>query len=117
MICRLCLGLIAGTAVGVTVAGAAKPMTFWNLTQATVTHLYLAPAGTTTWTKDQCLNDPDKSVDPDERLQLAGVKPGRYDVRLTDVNGRTCLIHNVELQDNKPYAFAVSEDQMKSCGK
>jgi hypothetical protein len=36
--------------------------------------LYLAPAGTTKWSTDQCANDPDGSVDPDERSSGAGVR-------------------------------------------
>ncbi len=107
----LVLTLIGGTLS----AHAAAPMQFWNLTKNTVQHLYLAPAGTDRWTKDQCTNDPDKSVDPDERLRLTDVQPGRYDVRLSDVKGRTCLVRNVQLQGGKPYAFALSESDLKSC--
>ena len=108
--------LIAGAVLTVGSAAAARPLMFWNLTAATITHLYLAPAGTTNWTQDECLNDPDKSVDPDERLRLNGVTPGRYDVRLTDAHGRTCQLRNVKLQSDRPYALAISEDQMKRCG-
>jgi hypothetical protein len=110
------IGLVGGAVLIVASASAAKPMMFWNLTAATITHLYLAPAGTTTWTQDECLNDPDKSVDPDERLRLSGVTAGRYDVRLTDTHGRTCLLRNVEVRGDRPYAFTISEDQMKRCG-
>jgi hypothetical protein len=107
-------GLLVAAAVIIGAAGVER-MTFWNLTSATITHLYLAPAGTAKWTSDECLNDPDKSVDPDERLGLSGVSAGRYDVRLTDAHGRTCLLRNVELRENTPYALAISEDQMKRC--
>lgn len=100
---------------GAVTTHAAGPMKFWNLTKNTVDHLYLAPAGTDHWTKDQCTNDPDKSVDPDERLRLTDVQPGRYDVKLSDVKGRTCLVHNVQLNGDKAYAFALSESDLKSC--
>lgn len=93
----------------------ARPMQFWNLTKNTVQHLYLAPAGSTHWSKDQCTNDPDGSVDPDERLRLTGVQPGRYDVRLSDDKGRSCLVKNVQLQSGKPYAFSLSESDLTSC--
>lgn len=96
-------------------AYAGPPMQFWNLTKNTVQHLYLAPAGSNHWSKDQCTNDPDGSVDPDERLHLTGVQPGRYDVRLSDDKGRSCLVKNVQLQSGKPYAFSLSESDLQSC--
>ena len=66
-----------------------KPSRFWNLTGETVTHLYLAPAGTERWGADQCRNDPDGTVDFDERLRITGTAAGRYDVKLTQKSGRT----------------------------
>ena len=51
---------------------------FWNLTGETITHLYLTPAGTTNWGNDQCRNDPDGSVDFDERLRITSVTSGKY---------------------------------------
>ena len=54
-------------------AWSADRMLFWNLTGTKITKLYLAPAGTTKWGPDQCANDPDGSVDPDERLRLVGL--------------------------------------------
>ena len=65
-------------------AFAAGTMRFWNLTSFTVYGLQLAPVGSQAWGPNQCDNDPDKSVDPDERLKLVGVAPGRYDVKLAD---------------------------------
>ncbi|MGB8275817.1 MAG: hypothetical protein WCF16_11200 [Alphaproteobacteria bacterium] len=95
----------------------AEKLRFWNLTIATVTHLYLAPAGSDKWGKDQCENDPDKSVDSDERLLITDVEPGRYDVKLTDKLGRTCLVRNVEVKGGKPYAFSIEENELKDCKK
>jgi len=46
---------------------AAERLRFWNLTKVTIAELYLAPVGTAEWGPNQCLNDPDKSVDSDER--------------------------------------------------
>src|SRR5579863_9197263 len=60
-------------------ASAAERMRFWNLTGVKITKLYLAPAGTTNWGPNQCANDPDGSVDPDERLKLTGLAAGHYD--------------------------------------
>src|ERR1700733_13157891 len=98
-------------------AWSADRMMFWNLTGTKITRLYLAPAGSTKWTSDQCANDPDGSVDPDERLKLAGLVPGRYDVKLTDAEGRTCVVKNVTLESGRAYAFSISDSELKDCSK
>jgi hypothetical protein len=99
------------------VARAADRMQFWNLTGATITKLYLAPAGTAQWGPDQCANDKDGSVDADERLRLTGIQAGRYDVKLTDANGRTCVVKDVTVVAGKAYAFSLSESDLKDCSK
>ena len=38
-------------------AGAADHLPFWNLTANTINECSLAPAGTTNWGPNQCLND------------------------------------------------------------
>jgi hypothetical protein len=98
-------------------AWSADRMLFWNLTGTKISKLYLAPAGTTKWGPDQCTNDPDGSVDPDERLRLVGLAPGHYDVKLTDAEGRTCVVKNVTLEAGKAYAFSISESELKDCSK
>jgi hypothetical protein len=98
-------------------AGAAEKFKFWNLTAATITDLRMAPAGTDKWGANQCLNDSDKSVDHDERLTLTDVTPGRYDVKFTDKTGRSCLVKNVEVKSGRPYAFSISEKELKDCKK
>lgn len=95
-------------------AAAAGRMTFWNLTSHTVTFLALAPAGSEAWGPNQCANDKDGAVDADERLTLTGVGAGRYDVRLAD-RARTCVVRNVELSAGKPYAFSLSDADLKDC--
>ena len=94
---------------------AAQGMRFWNLTSFTVYRLQLAPAGTQAWGPNQCDNDPDKSVDPDERLKIVGVVPGRYDVRLADKKRRLCLARNVEVKSGGSYAFSVSVKELADC--
>ena len=74
-----------------------RPTRFWNLTRYTISELYLAPAGTTNWGPNQCKNDKDGTVDPDERLPITGVTAGSYDVKLVDVSGRTCLVRNIKV--------------------
>ncbi len=50
-----------------------RPTRFWNLTRHTISELSLAPAGTTNFGPNQCKNDKDGTVDPDERLRVTGV--------------------------------------------
>ena len=108
----LLLALLAGGAG----AQQAQPRAtrFWNLTGQTITHLYLAPAGGTNWGADQCRNDPDGSVDDDERLPVTGITAGRYDTKLTQKSGRVCLVRNIEI---KPGAiFSIDKAALAKCG-
>jgi hypothetical protein len=98
-----------------TASAADRPLRFWNLTAGTVTGLYLAAPGSGQWGPNQCLNDPDKSVDHDERLTITGASPGRYDVKLVDQKGRTCLVRDVELVSGRPYAFSIGEKDLTDC--
>ena len=100
-----------------TAASSADRMRFWNLTSTTISKLYLAPTGTTKWSANQCANDPDGTVEMDERLELKGLTAGRYDVKVIDVNGRTCTVKDVLLQAGKGYAFSLSEADLKDCTK
>ena len=107
----LALGILAA---GLAAYGAER-LRFWNLTAETITELYLAPPGSGQWGPNQCLNDPDKGVESDERLTITGVEPGRYDVKLVDKKGRACVMPNVELMAGKPYAFSISEKDVLNC--
>jgi hypothetical protein len=98
-------------------ATAAERLKFWNLTSFTIKELHLAPAGTADWGPDQCRNDPDGAVEADERLTLKDVVPGRYDVKVTDKKGWTCVVRNVEVLAGKPYAFSISEKDLADCNK
>jgi hypothetical protein len=96
-------------------ANAADKLRFWNLTDATIVELYLAPVGTEQWSKNQCENDPDKSVSADERLLLTDITAGRYDVKLKGKSGRVCLARNVELKSTGPYAFSIANGDLGDC--
>lgn len=100
-----------------TPAWPADRMQFWNLTGTTINKLYLAPSGTTQWGPNQCANDPDGAVEPDERLKLTGISPGHYAVKLTDAAGRTCLVKDVLVEAGAKYAFSLSEADLKECLK
>jgi hypothetical protein len=91
-----------------------KGTQFWNLTKNTLTTVALAPAGTTNFGPNQCLNDPDKSVDHDERLKITGVETGRFDVKVADKT-RTCVVRNVQVTAGK--VFSIDEKQMTDCVK
>ena len=93
----------------------AADLRFWNLTNATVTSLTMAPAGTTNFGPNQALNDRDKEVDHNERLPLRGVSPGRYDVKLGFAKNRICTVRNVEVKGEGRYAFSLEQSDLTDC--
>ena len=86
---------------------------FWNLTGETITHLSMAPAGTTRWGPDQCRNDPDGTVDFDERLRITNIASGRYDVRFTDKTGRSCVVTGIEVKTGA--VFSIGKESLTHC--
>jgi hypothetical protein len=92
-----------------------RPPRFWNLTQGRISEFHLAPAGTTNWGPNQAKNDKDGVVDPDERLNITGVQPGTYDVKLADLAGRTCLVRNVKVEAGQ--IFSIEEKDLTSCNR
>jgi hypothetical protein len=113
---RFAVALIALAAHGqASVAAEGKGIRFWNLTSTTVAKLYLSPAGKNEWGPDQCRNDPDGAVDHDERLKLAGVAPGRYDLKLADRSGRLCFVRNMTIEADK--VFSVGDKDLTECSK
>jgi hypothetical protein len=75
--------------------------------------LSLAPAGTAKWGPDQCRNDPDGSVDFDERLRITGVSSGRYDAEFTDKTGRTCTVSNIDIKAGG--VFSIGKEALEHC--
>lgn len=100
-------------------AMAQERMAFWNLTSFTITNLVMALAGSGgasgEFGPNQCANDRDGTVDHDERLRLAGIAPGRYDVRLTTKPGRICTIRNVEVKGGGKYSFSLADSDLVDC--
>jgi hypothetical protein len=90
-----------------------RPTRFWNLTRHTISEFHLAPAGTANFGPNQCKNDKDGTVDPDERLRITGVMPGSYDAKLKDVSGRTCVVRNIEVKAGE--IFSIEEKELTSC--
>ena len=109
-----CIAAIFLTVVSATVANA-KDTRLWNLTAHTIISLKLSPAGKNDWGPDQTANDPDHSVDHDERLKITATPSGRYDVKFADTAGRHCLIAGVDIREGA--VFAIEEKNLGECGK
>jgi len=92
-----------------------RPTRFWNLTQGRISEFYLAAAGTTDWGPNQAKNDKDGVVDPDERLRITGIKSGSYDVKLKDLDGRTCMLHGIKVEVGQ--IFSIDEKDLTGCSK
>jgi hypothetical protein len=110
---KLTLLLLALATTASAALAEGRPTRFWNLTRHTISEFYLAPAGTTEFGPNQCKNDKDGTVDPDERLPIIGVAPGIYDARLKDVSGRSCLARNLKLEAGQ--IFSIEEKELTSC--
>jgi hypothetical protein len=110
---RSVLLIAALTCVPTQASAQAHPTRFWNLTLYAISEFYLAPAGTTNWGPNQCKNDKDGRVDPDERLRITDVPTGTYDAKLSDVTGRTCLVRNVKVETGA--IFSIAEKDLTSC--
>ncbi len=107
--------LLAAACAMAAPAVAEDRLSFWNLTGATITNLVLSPAGADAYGPNQCANDPDGAVDHDERLRLAGITPGRYDVRLTTKAGRVCTVPDVPVKAGGKYAFSLADADLVGC--
>jgi hypothetical protein len=105
--------LVLATTSSMAFAEASRPTRFWNLTRHTISELSLAPAGTTDFGPNQCKNDKDGTVDPDERLRITGVAPGAYDAKIKDTSGRSCLVRNVKVEAGE--IFSIEEKDLTSC--
>jgi hypothetical protein len=105
----------AGILISSDIAFAAegKGVRFWNLTASTIVNFQLSPAGQNSWGKNQCENDADGSVDHDERLKISGIVPGRYDAKLKDKDGRSCVVRNIEV--NAGDVFSIEDKQLIDC--
>jgi hypothetical protein len=118
MATKLALRKIVLTALALAAVSSAgfaqgRPTRFWNLTRHAISEFYLAPAGTANFGPNQCKNDKDGTVDPDERLRLSGVAPGTYDAKLKDVSGRSCLVRNIRVEAGE--IFSIEEKELTDC--
>ncbi len=109
------LGLATAAALCVSAASAAPKTKFWNITGDTIVKFELAPAGTAKWGPDQCKNDPDDSVDDDERLTVKDVATGTYDARMTYKDGNVCSAKSVKVVEGK--IFSIEKKDLTNCTK
>jgi hypothetical protein len=112
------LWMLSAAGVAASSAGchafAADRFFLYNLTTATTfTGVYLAPAGSDRWGRNQALNDKDKTVDPSERLSIKDVERGRFDAKLIDQKGRTCFRHDIDL--SKDTTFDIRDADLVDC--
>ena len=110
---KFAIVFVALIATSMVAHAAERPIRFWNLTRNTITEFYLAPAGTTSWGANQCKNDRDGTVDPDERLRITDTPPGLYDAKLVDTTKRTCIVRNLKLEAGE--IFSIEEKELTSC--
>lgn len=95
--------------------GSKSKMKFWNLTGEDLVEVSLAPAGSGKFGEDQTANDDNNAIENDERLPLTNVTAGKYDVRIKDKAGKTCIIKDVDVKDSGPYSFSIEADQLTDC--
>jgi hypothetical protein len=101
--------------VGAPTLAMAKDTRFWNLTADTITSFQLSSAGRNDWGKNQTDNDPDHSVDHDERLKITDVKSGVYDAKFVDSKRRACTVEDLQIKEGA--VFSIQEKQLTNCAK
>lgn len=107
--------LIIGLSASPAFAAGGKGIRFWNLTSITIAKFYMAPAGSGKYGANQCENDRDGTVSPDERLKITNVTPGTYDLKFADEKGRVCIVKNVAVEADA--VFLVEEKDLTNCNK
>ena len=113
-LCAVWLSFVAGLSCTALPASAADRFFLYNLTTSTTfTGVYLAPAGSDRWGGNQALNDKDKEVDPSERLAIKDIARGRFDTKLVDPNGRTCIRRGIDL--SRDTTFDIRDADLTDC--
>ena len=110
---RLALSIVSLLAAFAAAHAAEGPTRFWNLTPMTLTGFYLAPAGSGAWGMNQCQNDRDGSVDPDERLRITGIESGTFDAKLAAASGRQCIVRDLKIETGT--IFSIEEKDLTQC--
>lgn len=106
---------IAAVFSGTGAEAASKGIRFWNLASITIAKFYMAPAGSGKYGANQCENDRDGTVSPDERLKITNVTPGSYDVKLADTKGRVCIVKGLKVDADA--VFSIEDKDLTNCNK
>jgi hypothetical protein len=110
----VCLSLVVAlSCVGLPAAAADRFFLYNMTTSTTFTGVYLAPAGSDRWGSNQALNDKDKAVDPSERLAIKDIARGRFDAKLVDPKGRTCIRRDIDLSQDT--TFDIRDTDLTDC--
>ncbi|PPQ34776.1 hypothetical protein SAMN06265338_1393 [Rhodoblastus acidophilus] len=112
---RLALSVAMLTANVSGAAAEGNSARFLNRTGETIVHLQLAPAGARSFGGELCKNDDEGQVDHNEKLNLVGVKSGRYDIRLADKKGHVCTVRNIDVREGEQ--FVLHAQDLTTCGK
>src|SRR5580698_1839361 len=102
-------------AIGLAGPAMAKETQFWKLTTSTIKSPELSPGGSSAFGANQSTNDPDGTVDHDERLRIKGVATGAYDARLKLADGRQCTVKGLRIEAGK--VFAIEEKELVGCSR
>jgi hypothetical protein len=95
-------------------ASAADRFSGFNNTTSTVfTGVFLAPEGTVKWGPNEALNDKDKVWDVSERLAITHIWRGKFDLKVVDRSGRTCVKHGLDL--TKDLTFEIRDEDLARC--
>ena len=86
---------------------------FLNRVGETIVKLQFAPVRTAKWGPDQCQYEDEKSVRHNKKLPLMDVKPGRYNVRFTDLKGRICTVKNLSVRGDA--LVVLRENELPPC--
>ncbi|MBO0710440.1 MAG: hypothetical protein J2P47_04075 [Acetobacteraceae bacterium] len=110
---NLLLGLVSSAGAASLSAAAAAFAVYNETTGTEFVGVYLAPENTENWGANQALNDKDHALDTSERLLLKDIGPRRYDVRLVDRKGRSCILKGVDLTRDR--SFEVRDQDLTNC--
>jgi hypothetical protein len=90
---------------------------FNNTTSTVFTGVFLAPEGTVKWGPNEALNDKDKDKiwDAGERLVIKNISRGKFDLKVVDRSGRTCIKHGLDL--TKDLTFEIRDKDLTICKK
>jgi hypothetical protein len=109
VLCLLCSLPVPATA-------AAEHFFGYNQTTATdFTGVFLAPEGTAKWGPNEALNDKDRSWESGERLAIKSGSRARFDLKLQDRSGRTCIKRGIDLTNDT--TFDIRDADLATCGR